>query len=322
MRALITGILGFAGRHLARHLVACGDEVHGIARRAVGGLPGLEDDRIVPCDVLDAAAVKRAVARAAPQVIYHLAAAANPVAAEKRADETSAVNVDGTAHMLAAMAAVAPAARLILVSSGAVYGDAGSAGRGLSETDDVHPVTVYGRSKVAAEACGLAAARMAGLDVVIARPFNHTGPGQERTYLCSEIAWQVAAVSLGLAPPFLRIGDLTLVRDMSDVRDVVTAYRILAEKGRCGEIYNVASGTGSTIGEIVELARRSVGHSITVLSEASRHRAGDAAAVFADISKLERITGPLPRRPLEQTLRDLLADWRHRLAPRLAAPEA
>jgi GDP-4-dehydro-6-deoxy-D-mannose reductase len=311
-RALVTGISGFVGRHLRRELTQAGSVVCGLERPGHGARA--EDlAGVVECDLLDGAGLRRAVAAAAPDVVYHLAAAAQIVHAQEDPPATYAVNVLGTAELLDAVRREAPRARVLLVSSGAVYGLAGSAGA-LREDTPAAPASHYAASKLAAETVAREFARAHGLEVVIARAFNHTGPGQAPDYVCSDFARQAATIALGRAPARMVTGNLESLRDFLDVRDVVRAYRGLIERGAPGEIYNVCSGVGRRAQDIVDEIVRHTGLSITIAADPARLRPGEASRIVGDRTKLEQCTGWTPAIPFERTLRDLYDDWLARLA--------
>lgn len=315
MRALITGISGFVGRHLARHLLASGDDVHGFAQDAGTKLAnelGLEDSRIHSVDLLDAEAVEATVAAIAPEIVYHLAAVAHPGSAARSSDLATRVNVDGSCRVAEAAWSGSRKTRFLHVSSAAVYDAAVSAGAPIDEDSPLAPTSHYGRTKLESESSLRASARRLGGDLVIARPFNHTGPGQLPIYFCPETARKVAAIELGLAPPLLVTGPLDGVRDFTDVRDVVRAYRLIGERGESGAVYNVASGEGRRLEDVaralMRLSSRAIRLSPAVATDA------DQSSLVGAIDRLHERTGWAPEIPFAETLEDLFAEWKARFS--------
>ncbi len=269
MRALVTGSTGFVGTHLVRELASAGWKV----------------DRFRG-DVRD----PREARRYRGDAVFHLAAQANPGLSFRDPAGTFEVNALGTLRLLRALEGFR--GRVLVVSTGELYRPARRAHR---ETDPLLPRNPYALSKLAAEEIARA---QDGLDVVVARPFNHTGPGQRPPYVCPSLAKQVRTRRV------IRAGQLRSIRDFTDVRDVARAYRLLVERGRRGETYNVASGRGRSIREILDLLIRLSGRSVRVKVDPALVRPPDH--MVGDAAKLRRHTGWTPSLPLETTLRDLL----------------
>ncbi len=250
-RTLVTGAAGFVGSWLVPELLASG-------RVAVGtDLPGQSpcDSSIAwhACDLRSPGAVADLVAETAPDEVVHLAAIASPSQVEREPIEGLRANYLALDHLLVALREHAPRARLLFVSTGEVYGLAASATAPWRESDPLRPMTAYAATKAAAERRVLLSCESDGLDALIARPFNHTGPGRPPIYAESSFAEQIARIERGLQEPVLRVGNLAAERDFSDVRDVVRAYTTLLERGDRGAAYNVCSGRARRIGEILEL---------------------------------------------------------------------
>ena len=288
MRTFVTGASGFVGTWLTRHLEACGDEVY-----------PLRDE----FDIADEEAVGREAARAAPEVIYHLAGLTHVGRSWEAPAETFRVNALGTLVLLEVARKLVPPPRVILVSSAEVYGIAG--GGPLDEDTPLRPVTPYAASKVAAEFAGLQAFLGRGLEVVRVRPFNHVGPGQGDSFVVAALARRVVEAERAGSDE-VRVGDLTPARDFTDVRDVVRAYRLLAELGVGGEVYNVCSGVAVPIStvfaEIVALANRP----LAPVADSQLMRPVDLPVLTGDGSRLAALTGWKPEIPLRQTLVDVL----------------
>ena len=293
MRALITGGRGFVGRHLEDHLVSKGDEV---------SIIDLETD------VTDADAVTAAVVAAQPEVIYHLAALAHVGDSWSAPAHVLSVNVIGTANVLAAARQLEHACLVLVVSSAEVYGIVGPDDLPLSETAEVKPASPYAASKAAAEQVALQATRGFGQKVIVARPFNHVGPGQAPTFAVPALAKRIVdAVAAGSRS--LPVGTLSTRRDFTDVRDVVAAYRLLVVSGRSGEIYNVCSGQDVEIAEVAASLLRLAETSLELETEPSLVRPVDVPVLRGDCSKLAAETGWAPTIDLETTLRDVLESF-------------
>lgn len=315
MRVLVTGVSGFAGPVVARALVQHGHEVHGLARHPpeparLAGAP-LE---FHGGDVCDAAALARLVADVAPAGIVHLAAVAEPAAAERDPEAAYRTNLGGTLALLAAVRAASPRARVLVVSSSSVYGAVEARELPVSEENPLRPLTVYGASKAAAEIAALQWRRAYALEVVVARPFNHTGPGQSPAYVCAALASQVAAIEAGRQPPVLAVGNVDPVRDVSDVRDVAAGYVALLERGRGGAVYNLCAGEGVSVAELIALLRSLARVPLRASSDPARRRAQDVERLVGDHARASRDTGWKPRIALLDTLASVLDDWRQRRA--------
>jgi GDP-4-dehydro-6-deoxy-D-mannose reductase len=294
---LVTGSAGFVGSHLVPRLEADGHEV-------------VATDREV--DVTDAGATEAALARARPDAVVHLAAQSSPAASWRVQELTFRVNYLGAHCVLGSAARVAPRARLLVIGSADAYGPGppGAAGP-LRETDPLRPRSPYARSKAAADLLAGCYARR-GLDVVRVRPFNSTGPGQSDQFVAPGFARQLAEIEAGRRAPVLQVGNLDSVRDFLDIQDVVDAYVRLLDRGVAAGVYNVASGIGVRIGELLEqlLARTTARPAVE--SDSERQRPTDA--VVGDASRLRAATGWAPRVPLGETLDRLLGDWRSRVS--------
>jgi GDP-4-dehydro-6-deoxy-D-mannose reductase len=316
MRVLVTGIGGFAGPVVADALRAAGHEVLGLvqaepvsSRLAALGLPA---GALHVGDVTDAAGLGRVLAGARPDAVVHLAGLTFVPAAERDPSETYRVNVGGLLALLAAVRAEAPKARVLAVGSADVYGAVERSELPVREETPFRPVTVYGASKAAADLTAAQWARAYALDVVRARPFNHTGPGQDAAFVCSALARQVAAIEAGKQEPVLRVGNVDPVRDFSDVRDVAAGYVALLERGHSGDAYNLCSGSGSSIAEVIAILRTHARIALRVHSDPVLRRAVDVERIVGSHDRATRDTGWAPRIPLDATLGALLDDWRAR----------
>ena len=315
MRAIVTGISGFVGGHLAEHLLESGDTVVGLSAggrwpEALGHLASRV--RIERQDLADgeaAEALAETIARKQPEVIYHLAAQSNPQASVADPRGTWALNLGGTLNLLEAVRASGSKPRVILVGSGVCYGNPAPEHLPVSESCPMRPNNPYSASKGAADLLGIQHYLAHGTEVVMARPFNHAGPRQSSTYVLGALARQVAEVEAGLKP-CVEVGNLDVVRDFTDVRDVVRAYRLLAEKGRPGEIYNVGTGRGTRLSDALAILTGLARAPVEVRVDPARVRPVDQPLLVADPSKLRSEVGWEPRFAIEQTLADMLDQWR------------
>lgn len=320
MRILITGISGFAGAHLAARLSRDGHELRGTVRakssvaRLLAKLEpnsSLRPDAIATVDIADAGAVAALIARVQPEAIVHLAGTATVGRSEADPASVFRINALGTLHVLAAVRAHCARARVLTVGSGSAYGLLDPATIPVSEECPLRPVSPYGTSKAAADLLAYQWAQSYGLDVVRVRPFNHIGPGQASGFICPDVAQQLMAIARG-GPPVVRVGNVDVVRDFTDVRDVVAAYASILERGKAGDVYNVCSGVGRTVREVVELMIAASGTGAELHLAPERLRPTDVPVAIGSPSKIHQTTGWAPRIPLEQSIGDVLDDWRDR----------
>lgn len=319
MRVLVSGVTGFVGGHLAEHLAASGDLVVGLSAsgrwRSETTSSARQIVRLERCDLANAAEgeLTALFARKQPEVVYHLAAQANPQASVGDPRGTWALNLGGTLNLLEALKASGVPARVILVGSGVSYGNPAPEHLPVREDCPLRPNNPYAASKAAADLLGIQHFLAHGTEVVMVRPFNHAGPRQTPNYVLSALARQVAEVELGRAAR-VEVGNLDVVRDFTDVRDVVRAYRLLAEQGAPGEIYNLGTGYGTRIADALETLRSLARVPIEVHVDPARVRPVDQPLLVADASKLRAATGWAPAFTMEQTLADMLDYWRAVLA--------
>lgn len=318
MRVLVTGVSGFVGGHLAEHLIGAGDLVVGLS--ASGRWPDAlahlgRHVRVERCDLAEVAEADLAdlIARKQPEVVYHLAAQANPQASVADPRGTWALNLGGALNLLEAVKASGLRPRVVLVGSGVCYGNPAPEHMPVAEDCPLRPNNPYSASKAAADLLGVQHFLAHGTDVVIARPFNHAGPRQSSSYVLSALARQVAEVEAGKKPR-VEVGNLDIVRDFTDVRDVVRGYRLLAEKGAGGEIYNLGTGRGVKIADALQILAAMSGRPVEVFVDPARVRPVDQPLLVADPSKLRAATGWEPRFSIEQTLADMLNGWRESVA--------
>jgi GDP-4-dehydro-6-deoxy-D-mannose reductase len=302
LRVLVTGAGGFVAGHLIPRLAERGHEVAACrGPKQPGGV-----------DVRDAAAVRQRVALDRPDAVVHLAGITHLPKVLADPSAALAVNVNGTLNVLEAVRREAPAARVLIVSSAAVYGSPGPESLPLVEDAPLLAKHPYGVQKIAVECLAERYREDHGADVVVARPFNHLGPGQEPRFAASWFAVQIARVEAGLAPPKLRVGNLEPKRDLLDVRDVVRAYLLLIGPGAPRGLYNVARGESTRIGWVLDWFLERCTVPVTVESDPSLFRPMDAPDLRGSHARLEAATGWRPEIPLEETLAGILDDARRR----------
>ncbi len=307
-RILVTGATGFAGSHLLDRLPS---HARAIAWARPGGHApppaGSRDVQWQQVDVRDRAALKTALGDARPDVIFHLAGAPHVGSSFDNPAAPLESNALGTHYLLSAIADEIPAARVVVVTSAMVYGPSADA---HTEDSPLRPGSPYGLSKLAQDRLAALAATD-GIDAVIARPFNHTGARQVPSFAIPGFAQQIARIEAGLAEPVLRVGNLDAERDLTDVRDVVDAYGVIAARGEAGAAYNVCSGVAWRIGDLLEQLLRRSRVAVRVEQEEARMRPVELPRLVGDNTRL-RALGWAPRVPIETMLDDVLEYWRAR----------
>ncbi len=313
VRALITGIGGFVGRHLLEHLLQSGDEVSGISRPAdsVGIHPSV---RVYQGDLRDRAAVQSVLEQARPDGIYHLAAQASVGQSVADPWPTLSNNLQSQMNLFEAVLAVGIRPRILAIGSADEYGRVRPEEVPTHENVPLRPTTAYGVSKVGQDVMAFQYFAQHGLPIVRVRPFNHTGAGQDDRFVVPSFARQIAEIEAGTREPVIRVGNLDVSRDFSDVRDVVRGYRLALVQGADGEVYNIGGGESTRIADILDALVRLSRVPVTVVPDPARFRPADVPRQAADCSKLRALTGWRAEIPLETTLRDTLEYWRSRVS--------
>lgn len=303
MRALVTGASGFVGRYLVEAL-----RREGAVVLACGGPH--ENRDFLPLDLADVASIRAALDIARPEVVFHLAAQTFVPQSFASPGDTYETNAMGTARLTQAVREYVQAGeampRIVFTSSAEVYGARSADEFPLRETLALRPATPYAASKAAAEAILLAEARAFGLHVVVARAFNHIGPGQSDRFVVPALTQQLAAIAAGGAPVLL-VGNLNAARDFLDVRDVVAAYLALAASGESGQTYNVCRGAAVKVRDLLRDLIAIAGVPVEVREDPQRMRPLDVPLFVGSAEKLRARTGWRPAVPLERSLRDIYA---------------
>jgi GDP-4-dehydro-6-deoxy-D-mannose reductase len=289
----VTGARGFVGRYLVEHLESAGADVTGWGREHV--------------DLLDRRAVWRAMADLRPSVVYHCAGAAHVGQSFNDIADTLAANVLGTHHVLDALRNAGVGARVLITGSSLVYRPSD---RALREEDPTGPATPYAVSKLAQEMLGGRGIKEDRQQVLLTRPFNHTGPRQDPTYAAPTFAQQIALIEKGRMRPEIVVGNLDASRDLHDVRDTIRAYTTIVERGEAGRVYNVCSGQAFKMRDVLDRLVAMSTVPVTVTIDPARYRPSDNLMLWGDRSRIEQELGWKPEIPLNQTLSDLLDYWR------------
>lgn len=300
-KALITGSQGFVGSYLRREL-----EEHGYA---VTGLDLQTGDDVIVADLLDGDVVKTVIAQEQPDMIFHLTGQANVRKSWELPRMTVELNVIAAINLMEAVRHEKPECRMVLVGSSDQYGNLGEAGKLVPETLATHPQTPYAVSKKAQEEMAGVYVNAYGLNISMTRSFNHAGARQGKGYLIPDFASGIVAVERG-KQKCLRVGNLTRRRDFTHVRDVVRAYRLIAEQGRAGEVYNVGSGITYSAKEILDKLCDLARCPIVIEQDPTKMRPNDTPVICCDHSKLTEHTGWEPTISMDEILKEVIDYWR------------
>lgn len=303
---MITGVSGFVGHHLAAHLSEAGDEVIGVDR---------SDGSV---DILDLESISRALESARPEVVYHLAGWSDVGGSWTEPVNAFRANAEGTLKVLLACAEFG-SPRVIAISSADIYGPVTDAELPLTEEAPLRPVSPYAASKVAADFVALQAWLGRRSPVIRVRAFNHLGPGQSNKFVAPALAERIAQNELSGRADVV-VGNMDARRDFTDVRDVVRAYRLLADRGEPGQAYNVCSGRDVAVTDLAEGLVSMASKPMTLRRDPALERSVDVPILRGDNTKLRVATGWEPAIPLQRTLADLLEDMRSRVRAELPPP--
>ena len=295
MKAFITGISGFVGEYLAEYLLRQGLEVAGTRLPTEPISTYLQKDTdIFELDLLDEEHTKSVLEKVKPDYLFHLAAQSSVALSWKNPTLTFDVNVKGTIHLLEAIREMGLNTKVLLVGS--------------SEQSKVS--NPYAISKMTQEMLGKMYGRAYSMEIVMVRAYNHTGPKQKPTFVIPDFSKRIALMEKGKMEPILKVGNLDAVRDFSDVRDIVRAYYELMLKGKSGEVYEVGSGKGYSIKELLNRLLSLASVAIEVQQDPERMRPSDDPVAVCDNSKIYEDTGWRPEIDIQKTLQDVLEYWR------------
>ena len=309
MKALIIGAAGFVGKYLIDHLVESGWDV------SATRLPAEAINTHIPVyelDILDPPAISYLLEETKPECIFHLAAQSSVEVSWKHPALTVDVNIKGAVNLLESVRVMQKPPRILLIGSGEEYGYVLPEEIPVGEDTRLRPGNIYAATKIAQGMLGQIYARAYGLEIVIVRAFNHAGPGQSDTFVMPNFCKQVAMIEAGLSPPVIKVGNLEAKRDFTDVRDIVRAYRMLAEKGESGTVYNVGSGRAVSISDILEMILSLSNVEIIIEQDPSRMRPSDLPIIEADVEKLLSCTRWEPEIELYATIAQTLQFWREK----------
>ena len=310
MKALIIGGAGFVGGYLIRELNNAGWEVYATC------LPNEEingDCKAYKLDILSKDEIKPLLDEIKPDVIYHLAALSSVSVSWKKPQLTAEINIIGTINVLeAAREAERRDMKILLIGSGEEYGFIREGACPLSESEPLNPGNIYAATKACQGMIGEIYARAYKMDIVMVRAFNHSGPEQLPIFVIADFCKQIAEIEAGMHEPVMSVGNLSAMRDFTDVRDVVKAYKLLGEKGVSGKVYNVGRGKAVTIQYILDTAVGMAKTPIEVKHDPARMRASDIPLIEPDISRINADTGWKAEISIEQTIKDTLDYWREK----------
>ena len=313
-RALITGVAGFAGSHLAEYLLKEGVEVYGIARwrSKLDNIEHIKKDvHLVNADMRDGHSLERAIQESKPDYIFHLAAQSFVPMSWWAPADTMETNVIGAIHLFEAVLKSGTDPRIQVAGSSEEYGMVYPDELPIKETNPLRPLSPYGVSKVAEDKLAYQYNKSYGLKVVTTRAFNHTGPRRGDVFVTSNFAKQIAEIEKGKFP-IIYVGNLNSRRDFTDVRDMVRAYYLAVHKCEFGEVYNICSGETRTIQEVLDLLLSMTSKTIEIKQDQSRMRPSDVEVLQGDYSRFNKQTGWKPTIPFQRTMEDLLNYWRER----------
>jgi len=307
----VTGATGFVGNHLIDLLRKTQAEFFGICfpdEPIPGKYP--PEFHLHKADMRSQKEIEESIKFSKPEYVFHLAAVSNVGQSWKKRKETFEVNIMGTFYLLEAVRKHASKARVLFISSSDVYGLLEPHSKPLTEKDPVCPVSPYGFTKMSGENLCRYYSQTEGLDIIIARSFPHTGPGQSPDFVCSDWASQITRIEKELSPPIIKVGNIEAERDFIDVRDVVKAYFSLITKGRGGHIYNVSSGRALSLTKVLDMLLEYSRVEIDIKKDKSKLRKVDIPVLVGDNRKIREEISWIPEVPMEQTLLDLLQYWR------------
>lgn len=306
MRVLVTGAAGFAGTHLVERLTTGGHEVWGLVRPQE--YSEQKPFRQLVGDLLEPESLAKALGQARPELIFHLAGQADVGLSWKLPALTIQVNTIGTVNLLEAIIAYGRP-RMVAVTSADVYGPLPLEAMPINGISRPRPYHPYAVSKLAASEMLALYFQQYNLEIIEARPFNHIGPGQSLGFVVPDFASQIAAIKLGQTDAAIQVGNLDAQRDFCDVRDVVQAYKSIADNGLPGESYLICTGRPVPIYRLVDILADIAQVKPDIAYDPARMRPSDVPVLFGSAAKLQKQTGWQPKISLDESLQDVLAEW-------------
>lgn len=320
MRALITGITGFAGSHLAEYLLEHQPDVEVFGTRRwrspMENVAHLEGSvTFLEMDMADYNSVHNVLEKVRPDFIFHLAAQSFVPTSWSAPVSTFETNISGQINIFEAVRRLDIDPVIQIACSSEEYGLVHPDETPITEENPLRPLSPYAVSKVSQDYLGYQYFQSYGIKAIRTRGFNHTGPRRGDVFVTSNFAKQLARIKAGLDEPVIRVGNLDAVRDFTDVRDTVRAYWLAVNKAKPGEVYNICSGTGITIRELLDRLIAMAEVEVTIEQDPERMRPSDVEILLGDCSKFQRDTGWEPKIPFDQTLRDIVDYWFDRVQP-------
>ena len=315
-KALITGITGFAGSHLAELLLREKVDVHGIQRwrSKSDNIDHIKDKiHFHEADLLDAHSLYKVIEEVRPNYIFHLAAQSYVQSSWSSPANTLEVNIIGSVHLFEAVRKSGLDITIQIACSSEEYGKVHPNELPIKESNPLRPLSPYAVSKLAMDYLGYQYYESYKVKVIRTRGFNHTGPRRGDVFSESTFAKQIAEIEAGEQKPVVYVGNLNAVRDYTDVRDMVRAYYVAVQKCKPGEVYNIASGSGWKVGDVLKLLLSMSKVKIKIVPDKERMRPSDVEVLIGDASKFRKVTGWVPEIPFTKTMEDLLNYWRERM---------
>ena len=312
-KILIIGAAGFVGSYLSKALI---EEFH--KEVAVTKLPqerfdGPENVAVYDLNILNKADITELLMKVRPDGIIHLAAQSSVSVAWKNPALTIDVNIKGSVNLMDAIRELYYKPRVLLIGSGEEYGHIRPGESPIHEENHLRPGNIYAATKACQNMIGTIYAQAYDMDLMLVRAFNHTAPNQAPLFVVADFCKQVAEIEAGLREPVMHVGNLSAMRDFTDVRDVVRAYSLLMEKGERGQTYNVGSGKAIAIRDILDMIIERSSAEIKVEIDPAKLRPVDVPIIEADITKIQTATGWEPRIPLSTTISETLDYWRRKI---------
>lgn len=315
-KALITGVTGFVGSHLADLLLSKGYEVYGTYRwrSPMENVEHIKDRiKLIDTDIRDAHNVEKTIKTVGPDEIYHLAAQSFVPSSWEAPQETLTTNIIGTVNILEGIRTANKEIKLHVAGSSEEYGLVKPDEVPIKESNPLRPLSPYGVSKVAADKLACQYHYSYGLKTVVTRAFNHSGPRRGEVFVDSNFAKQIVMIEKKKTKPIMHVGNLTAQRDFTDVRDIVVAYNLALQKCDFGEVYNVCSEQTRTMQNVLDMLLKLTDVKIEIKQDQSRMRPSDVQILLGDSSKFRKKTGWKPTITYEKTLEDTLNFWRERV---------